>query len=86
MPVILRARLAWAHDWVSSPSLTATFETLPGASFVVNGAGIPSDSLLTSAWAEWWFNTHWSAVVRFDANFADTMQEYAGTGTIRYSW
>ena len=34
----LRARLAWAHDWVSDPTLGAVFQTLPGASFIVNGA------------------------------------------------
>jgi hypothetical protein len=34
----LRARLAWAHDWVSNPSLAAAFQTLPGTSFIVNGA------------------------------------------------
>jgi outer membrane autotransporter protein len=33
MPLVLRAKLAWAHDWVSNPSLDATFEALPGASF-----------------------------------------------------
>ena len=86
LPLILRARLAWAHDWVSSPTLTATFETLPGANFVTNGAGVPANSLLTSAGAELWLTTNWSALVRFDGNFANTMQEYAGTGTIRYSW
>src|SRR5262249_36560466 len=32
----LRARVAWAHDWISDPSLAALFQTLPGASFVVN--------------------------------------------------
>ena len=34
----LRARLAWAHDWVTDPVLGAVFQTLPGASFIVNGA------------------------------------------------
>ena len=34
----LRARLAWAHDWVSDPTLAAVFQALPGASFIVNGA------------------------------------------------
>jgi len=42
MPLTLRARVAWAHDWVSNPALTATFQAalLPGAdvSFIVNGA------------------------------------------------
>ncbi len=34
----LRGRLAWAHDWVSDPTLAPLFQTLPGASFIVNGA------------------------------------------------
>ena len=34
----LRGRLAWAHDWVSDPSLAAVFQALPGASFIVTGA------------------------------------------------
>jgi len=29
----LRGRVAWAHDWASDPTLTATFQALPGASF-----------------------------------------------------
>ena len=29
MPLMLRARLAWAHDWVSNPSLDAVFQSLP---------------------------------------------------------
>ena len=34
----LRGRAAWAHDWVSDPTLVAAFQALPGASFIVNGA------------------------------------------------
>ena len=39
----LSARAAWAHDWVTDPSLLATFQTLPGASFIVNGAVPPEE-------------------------------------------
>ncbi len=39
----LRGRLAWAHDWVSDPSLAAAFQALPGASFIVNGAAPAKD-------------------------------------------
>ena len=35
----LRGRAAWAHDYNPDRSIAATFQTLPGASFVVNGAG-----------------------------------------------
>jgi uncharacterized protein YhjY with autotransporter beta-barrel domain len=48
----LKARLAWAHDWVSDPTLAATFQTLPGASFTVNGAAPARDSALATAGAE----------------------------------
>ena len=52
MPLILRAKLAWAHDWVSNPALNAAFESLPGTSFTVNGAPIPRDSALASVGAQ----------------------------------
>jgi outer membrane autotransporter protein len=31
MPLILRARLAWAHDFVNNPALAAAFQVLPGS-------------------------------------------------------
>ena len=37
----LDARLAYAHDWIGDPALTASFQSLPGASFTVNGAAPP---------------------------------------------
>jgi outer membrane autotransporter protein len=45
----LRGRVAWAHDWVSDPTLTPLFQALPGASFIVNGATLPQNSALASA-------------------------------------
>ncbi len=48
----MRARVAWAHDWISDPSLAAVFQTLPGASFIVNGATPAKNSALASAGAE----------------------------------
>jgi outer membrane autotransporter protein len=48
----LRARLAWAHDWVSDPTLAASFQTLRGAGIIVSGARPAMDSALASAGAE----------------------------------
>ena len=48
-PLILFGRLAWAHDFVSNPALSAAFEALPGSSFTVFGAPIPHNSALTTA-------------------------------------
>jgi uncharacterized protein with beta-barrel porin domain len=86
MPLILRARLAWAHDWVGNPALNAAFESLPGAAFTVNGAPIPPNSALTSAGAELFFTPNWSLLAKFDGEFAKGSQTYAGTGTLRYAW
>ena len=41
MPLILRGRVAWAHDWVSNPAIGAAFQALPGSAFTVNGAAPP---------------------------------------------
>jgi outer membrane autotransporter protein len=82
----LRGRLAWAHDWVSDPTLMPVFQALPGASFIVNGAIPPKDSALTSVGAELRFVNGISLLAKFDGGFASHSSTYAGTGTIRYSW
>ena len=43
MPLIVRGRLAWAHDFVSNPALGAIFQTLPGSNFIINGAPMPHE-------------------------------------------
>ncbi len=86
MPLVLRGRLAWAHDWVSNPSQSAVFESLSGTGFTVGGAPIPKNSALSSAGAELKINTDWSLMAKFDGEFASGSQTYTGTGTLRYTW
>lgn len=86
MPLILRARAAWAHDWVSNPALNASLQALPGAGFTVFGAPILHDSTLTSAGAQLFFTPSWSLLGKFDGEFAKGSQTYAGTGTLRCTW
>jgi autotransporter-associated beta strand protein len=82
----LRTRVAWAHDWISDPSLAALFQTLPGASFVVNGATPAKNSALTSAGAELRLANGVVLLAKFDGEFASHSSTYSGTGTLRYSW
>ncbi|WP_246801397.1 autotransporter outer membrane beta-barrel domain-containing protein [Bradyrhizobium genosp. L] len=82
----LRGRLAWAHDYDPDRSVLATFQTLPGASFVVNGATHAADSALTSASAEWKWTNGWSAAATFDGEFSNVSNSYAGKGVVRYTW
>jgi outer membrane autotransporter protein len=82
----LRGRLAWAHDWVSDPTLAALFQTLPGASFIVNGATPVKDSALVSAGTEYRLANGVTLLAKFDGEFASRSSTYAGTGTVRYAW
>jgi uncharacterized protein with beta-barrel porin domain len=82
----LRGRVAWAHDYDSDRSIAATFQTLPGASFVVNGAAQASDSALTTASAELKWTSNWSVAGTFEGEFSGVTRSYAGKGVVRYVW
>jgi uncharacterized protein with beta-barrel porin domain len=86
MPLILRGRLAWAHDFVANPTLSAAFQALPGGTFTVNGAPIPRDSALTTAGAELFLTPRWTLLAKFEGEFGAGSQTYGGTGTLRYTW
>jgi uncharacterized protein with beta-barrel porin domain len=82
----LRGRFAWAHDFNPDRSIAATFQTLPGASFIVNGAAQASDSALTTASAELKWRNGWSAAATFEGEFSSVARSYAGKGVVRYAW
>ena len=82
----LRGRAAWVHDYNSDRSIAATFQSLPGASFVVNGALPARDAALTSASAEWSWHNGFSLAASFDGEFSGVTRSYAGKGVARYSW
>jgi uncharacterized protein with beta-barrel porin domain len=82
----LRGRAAWAHDFNTDRSITPTFQTLPGASFVVNGAAPTHDSALVTASAEMKWLNGFSLAATFEGEFSDVTHSYAGKGVARYAW
>ena len=82
----LRGRAAWAHDTNADRSASATFQTLPGASFVVNGAALARDAALTTASAEIGFRNGISLAATFEGEFSQLTRSYAGKGVVRYAW
>jgi len=82
----LRTRFAWAHDYDPDRAIAATFQALPGASFVVNGASQASDAALTTAAVEMKWRNGWSAAATFEGEFSDVTNSYAGKGVVRYQW
>ncbi|MBT1509052.1 autotransporter domain-containing protein [Bradyrhizobium sp. SRL28] len=82
----LRGRAAWAHDFNSDRNVTALFQTLPGAAFVVNGAAQAHDSALVTGAAEMKWLNGWSAAAIFEGQFSNVTNSYAGKGVVRYAW
>ncbi len=66
--------------------MAATFQTLPGASFVVNGAAQASESALVTASADMKWINGWSAAATFEGEFSGVTSSYAGKGVVRYAW
>jgi autotransporter-associated beta strand protein len=82
----LRGRAAWAHDFNNNHSITATFQSLPGSSFVVDGAESAQNSALTTLSAEINWLNGWSASATFEGEFSSVTTAYAGKGGVRYAW
>ena len=82
----LRGRAAWAHDFNTDRSIAATFQTLPGAGFVVNGAAQSADKALTTASAEVKWMSGFSLAATFEGEFGGNVSSYAGKGVARYVW
>jgi uncharacterized protein with beta-barrel porin domain len=82
----LRGRFAWAYDFDPDRNIAATFQALPGASFVVNGAAQAHDSALTTASVEMKWINGWSAAATFEGEFSNVTNSYAGKGVVRYQW
>jgi autotransporter-associated beta strand protein len=82
----LRSRFAWAHDFNTDRNIQAVFQTLPGASFVVNGAALAHDSALTTASAEMKWLNGFSLAATFEGEFSSVTSSYAGKGVARYAW
>ncbi|MCP2211868.1 autotransporter-associated beta strand protein [Bradyrhizobium diazoefficiens] len=82
----LRGRAAWAHDYNPSRAVTALFQTLPGTSFVVNGARVDADSALLSASAEMKWLSGFSIAGTFDGEFSGNVTSYSGKGVFKYTW
>lgn len=86
MPLKLRAQAAWIHDWIDDPSMSATFQTLPGAGFVVTGAAPPKNLLLASIGSDLQLAPGWLLSGKLESELGKGSQTYNGTASLRYRW
>jgi autotransporter-associated beta strand protein len=84
--LLLRTRVAWAHNFNTDRNISAIFLTLPGTSFTVGGAAPAVNTALVSGAAELRLASGWSIGGRFDGEFGRGTSSYAGTGTVRVAW
>jgi hypothetical protein len=77
---------AWARDFNTDRSITPTFQMLPGASFVVDGAAQASDAALVTASAEMKWLNGFSLAGAFEGEFSNVTASYAGKGVVQYAW
>ncbi|WP_398475173.1 autotransporter-associated beta strand repeat-containing protein [Tardiphaga sp.] len=82
----LRGRAAWAHDFNRDRVAQASFQSLPGASFIVNGAAMAPDAALTSASAEVMLGSGLSFAVTYEGEFSSLTRSHAGKGVVRFVW
>jgi len=75
----LRAAPPGRNDFNPDRAIAATFQTLPGASFVVNGAAQASDSAMSPARPNEVVNG-WSIAGTFEGEFSNVTESYAGKG------
>ena len=86
MPLVLRGRLAWAHDWITNPAVAAVFQTIPNSNFTVNGAAPAKNAGLASGAAELHIDANWTVIAKVDGEFGSTARSYGGSGVVKYTW
>jgi uncharacterized protein with beta-barrel porin domain len=82
----LSNRTAWARDSNTDASASATFQSLPGATFTTNGAQPSANAALVSLGAEMGWHNGWTIAANVDGEFSRTTTGYAGKGSVKYAW
>ncbi len=80
------ASLAYLHEFSPQRNLTNGFISLPGATFLVQGARPARNAAQTKLGAETSLDGHLSLFVNFEGEFSGEEQVYGGKGGLRYIW
>ena len=80
------ARAAWVHELNPTRQVTASFLSVPGAGFTVDGARPAPDSLKLDAGARLAFTHTMALFATFTGEYSDRAHSYAGNAGFRASW
>jgi outer membrane autotransporter protein len=79
-------RVSWVHEFEPTRDITATFITLPLATFTVDGPRAASDAVRVDAGTKLAITTNASLFGSFLGEFSNISQMYAGKGGVRFAW
>jgi outer membrane autotransporter protein len=79
-------RLAWVHEFEPTRDITASFLSVPTASFTVDGASAASDALRVSLGSKLNMSANTALFVSLDGEFSDRGTMYGGKGGLKVSW
>jgi autotransporter-associated beta strand protein len=86
LPLKWQAGVAWIRNYNIGSSAIATFQTLPGATFLVSGTALDRNALRTTASAELTLKNGFSLAASFEGEFASNARSFGGKGGLRYNW
>ncbi|MBR1208863.1 MULTISPECIES: autotransporter domain-containing protein [unclassified Bradyrhizobium] len=86
MALTPQASMAWVHEFAPTRNLDGTLVSLPGASFIVDGARPASDAAQVSVGAQLDVTRNAALFANFEGEFSSVTQAYAGKGGIRMAW
>jgi fibronectin-binding autotransporter adhesin len=82
----LAGRAAWAINGGAERRVTPTFQSLPGATFTIDGAEPDVSSLLVDAGARYVAPSGFFASLAFQGEFSGNVESYAGWAKIGFTW
>jgi uncharacterized protein with beta-barrel porin domain len=85
-PLKLEAGAAWIRNGNVGTSALASFQTLPGASFLVGGTALDRNALRTTASAELRLSPSLTLATTLEGEFAQNSRSLGGKAALRYSW
>lgn len=85
-PLTAWVRASWVHEFLTSRSVTAGFQVLPGTSFTVDGARAASDAARIDMGAKYMLGNQTSLFANGNIELSGRGQSLAGTVGLRFTW
>jgi outer membrane autotransporter protein len=79
-------RVSWVHEFKPDRNISAFFNSVPGASFTVDGPRVASDSAKVDLGMNLIFNRNLSLFGNVDSEASSRGHTYAGQGGVRVVW